>query len=99
MGCRYVSEGKAFSTLMAQVTDPGFIYGSVEEGQETTELVSSLNIRKKDRWFIVSRVLEDAKDRAKMSFLDSEENFSLEVCFSGREDHQNNKENVEKALA
>jgi len=98
LGCRYVSKGKAYPTLVAQVTDPDLIYGAVEEGQETTELVNSLNTWKKDRWFVVLRVLEDTKTRVKMSFLDSEEYFSFEVYFSGREDHQNSKESGDEAL-
>ncbi|MBS3772245.1 MAG: hypothetical protein KGY69_18480 [Bacteroidales bacterium] len=64
---------KAYPTLVAQATDPDLIFGAGEEGQETTELVTSLNTWKKDRRFVVSRVLKDEKNRPQMSFLDGEE--------------------------
>ena len=73
LGCRYMIKGKAYPTLVAQATDPDLIFGAGEEGQETTELVTSLNTWKKDRRFVVSRVLKDEKNRAQMSFLDGEE--------------------------
>ena len=73
LGCRYVIKGKAYPTLVTQVTDPDLIFDADEEGQETTELVTSLNTWKKDRRFVVSRVLKNEKDRAQMSFLDGEE--------------------------
>jgi hypothetical protein len=73
LGCRYVIKGKAYPTLVAQVTDPDLIFGAGEEGQETTELVTSLNTLKKDRRFVVSWVLKDTKNRAQKSFLDGEE--------------------------
>jgi hypothetical protein len=41
-------------------------------GRETTELVTALNTWKEDRWFIVSRVLKDEKDRKQLSFLEGE---------------------------
>lgn len=66
-------KGKAYPTLMTQVNGPDLIFGAGEEGRETTELVTSLNTWKKDRRFVVSRVLKDEKNRAQMSFLDGED--------------------------
>ena len=73
LGCRYVIKGKAYPTLVAQVTGPDLVFDVGEEGQETTELVTSLNTWEKDRRFVVSRVLKAEKNRAQMSFLDGEE--------------------------
>jgi hypothetical protein len=68
-----VIKGKAYPTLVTQAADPDLIFGTGEEGLETTELVTSLNTWKKDRRFVVSRVLKDEKNRVQMSFLDGEE--------------------------
>ena len=73
LGCRYVIKGKAYPTLVTQVTDPDLVFEAGEEGQETTELVTSLTTWKKDRRFVVSRVLKDEKNRAQISFLEGEE--------------------------
>lgn len=40
-----------------------------EEGRETTELFKKLNKFKKDRRFVVSRVLKPEKERAQLSLL------------------------------
>ena len=73
LGCMYVIKGKVYSTLVAQATDPDLIFGAGEEGQETTELVTSLNTWKKDRRFEISRVLKEEQDRTQLSFLEGEE--------------------------
>ncbi|HUV27645.1 MAG TPA: IS1380 family transposase [Anaerolineales bacterium] len=73
LGCRYVIKGKAYPTLVAQVTDPDIVFVAGEEGQETIEIVTSLNTWKKNRRFVVSRVLKDEKDRAQLSFLEGDE--------------------------
>lgn len=73
LGCRYVIKGKAYPTLVAQVIDPDLIFGADEENQETTELVTSLNTWKKDRRFVISRVLKEEQDRTQLSFLEGEE--------------------------
>lgn len=73
LGCKYVIKGKGYPTLVAQVTDPDIVFVAGEEGQETTEIVMSLNAWKKDRRFVVSRVLKDEQDRAQLSYLEGEE--------------------------
>jgi hypothetical protein len=73
LGCRYVIKGKAYPTLVAQVTDPDIVFVAGEEGQETIEIVTSLNTWKKNRRFVVSQVLKDEKDRAQLSFLEGDE--------------------------
>jgi hypothetical protein len=73
LGCRYVIKGKWYLTLVAQVTDPNIVFVTGEDGRETAELVTTLNIWKKDRRFVVSRMLKEEKDRAQLSFLKGEE--------------------------
>jgi len=73
LGCRYVIKGKAYPTLVAQAIDPDLIFGADEENQETSELVTSLNTWKKDRRFVISRVLKEEQDRTQLSFLEGEE--------------------------
>jgi hypothetical protein len=73
LGCRYVIKGKAYPTLVAQAIDPDLTFGADEENQETTELVTSLNTWKKDRRFVISRVLKEEQDRTQLSFLEGEE--------------------------
>lgn len=73
LGCRYVIKGKAYPILVARITDPEIVFDTGEEGRETTELVTSLNTWKKDRRFVVSRILKEEKDKAQLSFLEGEE--------------------------
>lgn len=73
LGCRYVIKGKAYPTLVAKFTDPSIVFNTGEEGQENTELVTSLNTWKNDRRFVISRVLKDEQVRAQLSFLEGEE--------------------------
>jgi hypothetical protein len=73
LGCRYVIKGKGYPTLVAQVTNPNIVFVTGEAGRETAELVTTLNTWKKDRRFVVSRILKEAKDRAQLSFLEGEE--------------------------
>ncbi len=73
LGCRYVIKGKAYPTLVAQAIDPDLTFGADEENQETTELVTSLNTWKKDRRYVISRVLKEKQDRTQLSFLGGEE--------------------------
>lgn len=73
LGCRYVIKGKAYPTLMARIAGPNIVFDTGKEGQETTEHVTSLNTWKKDRRFVISRVLKDEQDRAQLSFLEGEE--------------------------
>ena len=73
LGCRYVIKGKGYPTLVAQVTDPNIVFVTGEDGRETAELVTTLNTWKKDRRFVVSRILKEEKDRAQLSFLEGEE--------------------------
>ena len=68
-----VIKGKAYPTLVARITDPEIVFDTGEEGPETTELVTSLNTWKKDRGFVVSRILKEEKDKAQFSFLEGEE--------------------------
>ena len=73
LSCRYVIKGKGYPTLVAQVTDPKIVFVTGEKDRETTELVTTLNTWKKDRRFVVSRILKEEKDRAQLSFLEGEE--------------------------
>jgi len=72
-GFTYVIKAKEYPTLVAQVTDPSVVFGTGEEGRETTELTTALNTWDKARRFVVSRVLKDEKDRKQMSLLEGEE--------------------------
>ena len=69
-GCQYLIKGKEYPTLTSQVTAPTISFMKGEEGRETTELVTKLDIWDKDRRFVVSRVLKPEKDRAQLSFLE-----------------------------
>ena len=66
-------KGKGYPTLVAQVTNPNIVFVTGEKGRETTELVTTLNTWKKDRRFVVSRILKEENDRAQLSFLEGEE--------------------------
>jgi hypothetical protein len=68
-GCQYLIKGKAYPTLVSQVTAPTTSFAKANEGRETTELVTKLNTWDKDRRFVVSRVLKPEKDRSQLSFL------------------------------
>jgi len=68
-----VIKGKGYPTLVVQATDSSIVFIPGEEGKQTTELVTTLNTWKKDRRFVVYRVLKEEKDRAQLSFLASEE--------------------------
>jgi transposase len=68
--CTYVIKGKEYPTLVSQVTAPSISFIKVEEGRETTELVTKLDTWDKDRRFVVSRVLKPTKDRPKLPFLE-----------------------------
>jgi len=61
LGCRYVIKAKGYSTLVAQVADPDIVFGTSEEGRETTEFITTLNTWKTDIRFVVSRILKPAK--------------------------------------
>jgi hypothetical protein len=69
-GCQYLIKGKEYPTLTSQVTAPTISFMKGEEGRETTELVTKLDIWDKDRRFVVSRVLKPEKDRSQLSFLE-----------------------------
>ena len=73
LGCRYVLKAKGYPTLVAQTTAPDIVFVTGEAGQETAELVTTLNTWKEDRRFIVARILKEEKDRAQLSFLEGEE--------------------------
>jgi hypothetical protein len=73
LGCRYVVKAKGYPTLAAQVTYPDIVFDAGKTGRETAELVTTLNTWKKERRFIVSRILKEEKDRAQLSFLEGEE--------------------------
>jgi hypothetical protein len=73
LGCRYVIKAKGYPTLVAQVTDPNIVFVTGEAGRETCALVTALNTWKKDRQFVVYRILKEEKDRAQLSFLEGEE--------------------------
>jgi hypothetical protein len=63
-------KGKEYPTLASKVTDPFILFVTGDEGRETAEFFTILNTWKKDRRFIISRVLKPEKDRAQLSLLD-----------------------------
>lgn len=69
-GCGYVIKGKEYPTLASQVTAPSISFIKVEEGNESTEIVTKLDTWNKDRRFVISRVLKPAKDRSQLTFLE-----------------------------
>ena len=73
LGCKYLIKAKEYPTLVSQVTDPLILFVKGDEGRETTELLTRLNTWKKDRRFIISRVLKPEKDRAQLSLLEGDE--------------------------
>jgi hypothetical protein len=73
LGCKYVIKAKAYPTLASPVTDPSIVFIKGDAGKETAELFTRLNTWKKDRRFVVSRVLKDEKERAQLSLLEGEE--------------------------
>ena len=70
-GCQYLIKGKEYPTLASQVSAPTISFIKCEEGREITELVTKLDTWDKDRRFVVSHVLKPEKDRAQLSFLES----------------------------
>jgi hypothetical protein len=68
-----VIKAKGYPTLVAQVTDPDIVFVTGEAGRETTEFITPLKTWKKDRRFIVSRILKEEKDRVQLSFLEGED--------------------------
>ena len=73
LGCKYVIKAKAYPTLASPVIDPSIVFVKGDAGKETSELFTRLNTWKKDRRFIVSRVLKGEKERAQLSLLEGEE--------------------------
>ena len=69
-GCKYLIKGKEYPTLASQVTAPSVSFINGEEGRETAELLTRLYTWKKDRRFVISRVLKPEKERAQLSFLE-----------------------------
>ena len=64
LGCKYLIKGKAYPTLLAQLTDVHHLFVKRPEGRETTELFTKLNNWDTDRRFVISRVLKPEQDRA-----------------------------------
>ena len=58
---------------ISTTTDPSIIFIRGEEGRETTELYTKLNKWKKERRFVVARVLKPEKDRMQISLIKGEE--------------------------
>lgn len=73
LGCKYLIKGKAYPTLVSQVTDSSILFVKGENGRETTELFTRLNKWDKGRRFVVSRVLKPEKDRAQLSLIEGDE--------------------------
>ena len=71
-GCQYLIKGKAYPTLVSQVTGPSVSFSRGEEGRETIELFTKLDSWDRDRRFVVSRVLKPKKDSMQLSFLDDD---------------------------
>ena len=72
-GCKYLIKGKEYPTLASQVTAPSIPFIKSEEGRETVDLLTRLNTWKKDRRFVISRVLKPEKERAQLSLLEGDE--------------------------
>lgn len=72
LDCMYLIKGEAYSTLVAKATEPDIVFEAGEEGREAADLVTSWNTWKKNRRFVVSRVLKDDEDHAQLSFLEGE---------------------------
>lgn len=66
-------KGKGYPILVARATDSSIVFVTSEGGRETAELVIMLNSWKKDRRFVIARVLKPEKERAQLSFLEGEE--------------------------
>ncbi len=73
LGGKYAIMGKGYPTLVVQVTDLSTTFFTDESSRETVESITALNTWKKDRRFVVSRVLKDEKDRSQTSILEGEE--------------------------
>lgn len=66
-------KGKVYPALASQIADASVLFIKGDEGRETTEPITKINTREKDRRFVASRVLKPKKERAQLSFLESTE--------------------------
>lgn len=57
---------------MRHYANPSIVFVTSEEGRETAEFVTMLNSWKKDKRFVISRVLKPEKERAQLPFLKGE---------------------------
>lgn len=73
LGCKYLIKGKAYPTLLANLTDVYHLFVKGQEGRETTELLTKLNNWDTDRRFVISRVLKSEQDRAQLSLVEGDE--------------------------
>ena len=73
LGGKDLIKGKVYPTHASQVTDPSILFVRGDEGRETAELFTILNIWDKDRRFVVSRVLKSEKERTQFSHLEGDE--------------------------
>jgi hypothetical protein len=73
LGCKYLIKGKAYPTLLAQLTGVHRLFVKRPKGRETTELFTKLNNWDTDRRFVISRALKPDQDRVQMSLVEGDE--------------------------
>ena len=73
LGCKYLIKAKEYPTLASHVTDPPILFVTGDEGRETADLLTNQNTWKKDRRFVIFRVLKPEKERAQLSFVEGDE--------------------------
>lgn len=73
LGCKFLIKAKAYSTLVSHATDSSVVFVKGPEGRETAELFIKPNKWKKERRFVVSRVLKPEKERAQICLLEGSE--------------------------
>jgi hypothetical protein len=66
-------KAKEYPTLASHVTDPPILFVTGDEGRETADLLTNQNTWKKDRRFVIFRVLKPEKERAQFSLSDEDE--------------------------
>jgi len=73
LGWKYLIKGKAYPTLLANLTDVHHLFFKGQAGRETTELLTKLNNWDTDRRFVISRVLKSEQDRSQLSLVEGDE--------------------------
>lgn len=66
LGCTYLIKAKSYSTLVSHAPIPSIVFNKGEEGRETVELLTKLDAWKKDRRFIIFRILKSEKENEQL---------------------------------